>query len=153
MKHVIFSPILIFGYGNSLRSDDGAGRKVAENIAQEQWEGVLSLSLHQLTPELAEGLSQARAAIFVDAIVSGAAKVRVKPLKLGEIGSNFSHFTEPPSLLALAQALYGRMPPAWEVFVPGINFEMGEVFSEVTEAGIAEAIGAIERLISSISRL
>jgi hydrogenase maturation protease len=147
MKLVIPPPILILGYGNSLRSDDGAGRRVAEKIAQQQWEGVLSLSLHQLTPELAEELSQARAAIFVDAIASDTAKVSVKTLKPEEIGGDFSHFTDPSSLLALAQALYGKAPPAWWVLVPGINFAMGEILSAVAEVGVAEAVAVVEQLI------
>lgn len=144
---VISPPILILGYGNSLRSDDGAGRKVAQKIAQRQWEGVRALSLHQLTPELAEELSQAGAAIFVDAIASDTGKVRVQSLKPGEIGVDFSHFTDPPSLLALAQVLYGKTPPAWWVLVPAINFEIGETLSAVTEAGIVGAVAAIEQLI------
>jgi hydrogenase maturation protease len=150
MEPVIAQPILILGYGNSLRGDDGAGRKVAEKIAQQQWQGVLSLSLHQLTPELVENLSQARAAIFVDAIASDTGKVSIQTLKPGGMRVNFSHFTDPPALLALAQALYGNTPPAWWVLVPGINFELGEAFSAVTETAIAEAVGAIEQLIKNI---
>jgi len=58
---------LLIGYGNTLRSDDGAGQKIA-NIVSEwnlpQWR---SLSVHQLTPELALDIAQADLVIFVDA--------------------------------------------------------------------------------------
>lgn len=59
--------ILIIGYGNTLRSDDGAGQRVAELVAEWQLPNVRSLPLHQLTPELAENISQAKLVIFVDA--------------------------------------------------------------------------------------
>ena len=142
--------ILILGYGNSLRSDDAAGRQVAETIAQLQWQGVQSLSLHQLTPELAEVLSQAQAAIFVDAIASEALTITVEPLEPAAVSANWSHSADPRSLLALAQALYGKAPPAWWVLIPGVNFALGEALSTVTEVGVLQAIEAIKQLVGSI---
>ena len=144
--------ILILGYGNSLRSDDAAGRQVAEAIAQQQWPGVQSLSLHQLTPELAEILSQVQAAIFVDAIASPASQIAVQPLEPAKMSVNWSHSAEPRSLLALAQALYGTAPPAWWVLIPGVNFALGEVLSTVTQAGVFQAISTIEQMVNSISK-
>lgn len=148
-----FGSILIIGYGNSLRSDDAAGRQVAEAIAQQQWPGVQSLSLHQLTPELAEALSQAEAAIFVDAIASQSLNIAVQSLEPATINANWSHAADPRSLLALAQALYGTAPPAWWVLIPGVNFALGETLSTVTQAAILEAISIIEQLVNSISKI
>jgi Ni,Fe-hydrogenase maturation factor len=59
--------ILIIGYGNTLRGDDGAGQRVAEMVSEWGLDEVRSLSVHQLTPELAEPISTAKLAIFVDA--------------------------------------------------------------------------------------
>ena len=58
--------ILVIGYGNTLRSDDGAGQRVAELVAEWKLPNVRSLPVHQLTPELAEPISQAELVIFVD---------------------------------------------------------------------------------------
>ncbi len=42
--------VLVIGYGNTLRSDDGAGKRVAELVAEWQLLNVRSLLVHQLTP-------------------------------------------------------------------------------------------------------
>ena len=46
--------VLIIGYGNPLRADDGVGWQAARRLAElRQDEFVETLALHQLTPELA----------------------------------------------------------------------------------------------------
>lgn len=60
--------ILIIGYGNNLRSDDGVGRYLAEIIEQQQLPLVKALSVHQLTPELVLEIADSQAVIFIDAI-------------------------------------------------------------------------------------
>jgi hydrogenase maturation protease len=62
--------ILVIGYGNSLRSDDEAGCRVADLVASWELPYVRSLTVHQLTPELAEPIAQSELTIFVDACVS-----------------------------------------------------------------------------------
>ena len=59
--------ILVIGYGNTLRSDDGVGPRVAMAVASREWPGFNAIAVQQLTPELAEPLAAAELAIFVDA--------------------------------------------------------------------------------------
>ena len=70
MANSNFGTILVIGYGNSLRSDDGAGCRVADIVASWDLPYVRSLTVHQLTPELAEPIAQSDLTIFVDACVS-----------------------------------------------------------------------------------
>ena len=58
--------LLVIGYGNDLRSDDGAGRVVAERIEGLGLDGVRVISRSQLTPEMSLELVDAREAVFVD---------------------------------------------------------------------------------------
>jgi hydrogenase maturation protease len=63
-------PLLIIGYGNPLRGDDGLGVEVAcclKEIIRD--ESVEVLSQHQLMPELADPVSRASLVVFVDARV------------------------------------------------------------------------------------
>ena len=60
---------LIIGYGNTLRQDDGVGRYLAEQIAEEQWPECQVLSVHQLTPELAASIAEVEQVIFIDAVL------------------------------------------------------------------------------------
>ena len=62
---------LIVGYGNDLRSDDGAGVIVARKVAV-LWPQARVIVVHQLTPELAEDIAMAGKVIFVDAFVAHA---------------------------------------------------------------------------------
>lgn len=137
--------VLIIGYGNTLRGDDGVGVRVAETIAQLEWEGVRSLWVHQLTPELAEDISQAKMVIFVDAVVSEALEIRA--IEAVEEGGKVGHYQDPRSLLLLTKAVYGAIPLAWWVLIPGVNFEFGEELSPITQGYMKDAIEQIKKLL------
>ena len=64
--------ILIIGFGNSLRRDDGAGPALANMVlAHESFEDIRIIKAHQLTPELAEEVAapDVSAVIFMDSCV------------------------------------------------------------------------------------
>ena len=60
--------ILVIGYGNPLRGDDGFGSLAANNVEERQIPGVEVIVSHQLNPELAAFLSESGHAIFLDAV-------------------------------------------------------------------------------------
>jgi hydrogenase maturation protease len=143
------SPILIIGYGNSLRCDDGVGCYLAELIALKSWPRVQALAVHQLTPELAPQIAQADKVIFIDAVHHAAiAQVVVQTLEPQENYTGLDHTGNPSYLLALAQNLYGHSPPGFWVMVPARDFEFGERFSAVTAQAIPAALDRIFALIS-----
>ena len=56
-------PTLIIGYGNTLRSDDGVGPRLAQTVADWRLPGVRSLALHGVPDSTRAGgcpLSQVR---------------------------------------------------------------------------------------------
>ena len=64
--------MLIIGYGNPLRGDDGVGWRVAEAAGTALPEGAATvLAVHQLTPELSAPISRAGRVVFVDAAAEG----------------------------------------------------------------------------------
>lgn len=67
MKRTTAPHTLIIGYGNTLRQDDGVGYRMAETIDRWDLPGVISRSVHQLTPDLAAELASVQRAIFIDA--------------------------------------------------------------------------------------
>ncbi len=150
--------ILIIGYGNTLRSDDGVGQRVAELVAEWNLPNVRSLPVHQLTPELAEPISQAELVIFVDAYPATseqglqvhklADETPFPPFERGELeGLNIGHSGNPRSLLALSQLVYKNAPPAWWILVPAVNFEFGESFSAKTTENIQYTLAQIQQII------
>jgi hydrogenase maturation protease len=142
---VIAPRVLVIGYGNTLRGDDGAGPAVAERLRGRR--GVEARAVHQLTPELAPALAEADAAVFVDARVArGDAGVEVTPLAPGGDGPPLGHGSDPRALLALTHALHGRVPRAWWVTLPAESFELGETLSAVTREAVTRAVDVIRAL-------
>jgi hydrogenase maturation protease len=76
--------LLVIGYGNTLRGDDGVGPRVAEAVERLQLPGVRTLICQQLSPEHAEMISQAERVVFVDAAVDGPKEVQLRELVPGD---------------------------------------------------------------------
>ena len=135
--------ILVVGYGNDLRSDDGAGRVVASQIEAMALPDVFVRSQSQLTPELVLDITRADLVVFVDANVD-CEEMTVQPVQAGPPGSqSMSHHTDPATLLFLAEDL-GRVPPdAYVVSIPASNLELGFELSPRTAAAAEEAVAAI----------
>ncbi len=133
------SRILIIGYGNDLRGDDGFGPRAAARLRGALNDpGIEILALHQLTPELMEPVSRAERVIFLDAALGPEpGKMNVKLLEAAAEGSSsFTHFATPAALLAGARALYGRAPEAVLLTVTAAGFELGEGLSAPVESAL-----------------
>jgi len=167
-----FGTILVIGYGNSLRSDDGAGCRVADIVASWDLPYVRSLTVHQLTPELAEPIAQSDLTIFVDACVSnnvsdfGSKMAQSKPtmqvqkilltenlangLSANDLNAGIGHLSDPRSLLLLAQQVYGNTPVIYLLLLPGVNWEFGEQLSDITSKSIEQAVDFIRTLCTKL---
>ena len=133
--------VVLIGYGNTLRSDDGAGPAVLAHLAPsfESNPHCLCLSVHQLTPELAVELSLAGRVIFVDAsaqVPEGKARIRriSDQAPGGGVSGNSSqsslfHTCSPEGLLALTRSAFGRAPQAWAVAIGVADLSVGEGLS------------------------
>jgi hydrogenase maturation protease len=132
------APLLIIGCGNPLRGDDALAWRATELLADSLRDtDALIRTAHQLTPELAEAISQARRVIFLDAdcgrrpgeVAQRALQPASSPSEL------FTHQLTPERLLVLAQRLYGSCPPAVLISVGAASFEFGAALSpEVASA-------------------
>lgn len=141
---------LILGYGNPLCGDDGVGWRVVEALARAVPQGWAAEAVHQLTPEWAEPISHAAAVVFVDAAVGDCpGEVRDFPLAPAA-GRAGSHETTPEGLLAMAQELFGRCPPALMVTITGGSFEIAETLTPAVEAAVPVAA---ERVTSYLDRV
>lgn len=140
---------LIIGYGNTLRSDDGAGQAVAEAIANRALPGVRVLSVHQLTPDLAAEIATVDRVLFVDAVLwrdDLPPRVQIQRLDPQSPNNSLGHHCDPRSILALSGLLFDRIPDAYWVLIPALNFEFGETFSEVTQMAIDVAVNQIANI-------
>ena len=108
--------VLVVGYGNALRTDDGLGWHVAERLADDpRLAAATVLRRHQLTPELALDISEATLLVLVDASHGPpAGTISVERLEprgdTASSGTTWSHHLTPTTLVELARELYGRAP-------------------------------------------
>jgi len=140
--------ILILGYGNPLRSDDGLGWRAAEDLAGKfSCDDVEIRSCHQLTPDLVESISKADTVFFIDASREGEpGEVRCKPVLPGPSSGRFSHQLSPTAILGWSRELFGRCPQAFAVSVCGRCFELGETLSPVVTASLPRLTALVGQL-------
>jgi len=138
--------LLVIGYGNTLRSDDGVGPRVAEAVERLQLPGVRTLICQQLSPEHAEPVSRARVVVFVDAAVDAPQEVRLRPLEPGDTTQLMAHAADPRTMLALARDVFGHAPEAWWLTIPALDLEFGEALSSETRHGFDKAVRMIQSL-------
>jgi hydrogenase maturation protease len=144
--------ILIIGYGNTLRGDDGAGRRLAEELAARNLPRVRTHSVHQLTPELAEEVAVCGAVIFIDACLGCSGDVvSLRPIAPGAPLARVDHVMSPQAVLAYARAAFGSSPKAWLLTIPSENFAVGDSLSAAARASVATALALIERFVDEWS--
>ena len=134
------SRVLIIGYGNPLRGDDGFGWRAAERLRSAIDDPQVEVrALHQLTPELMEPLSRVDRAIFIDAAWPAPAACRT--------GSVFTHHLTPAALIAGSRTLYGHAAEATLLTTPGENFDFGESLSPGVERALDETIARVHAIL------
>ena len=143
------SGILIIGYGNTLRGDDGVGPRVAEAVEKLRLSNVRTLICQQLSPEHADPISRAQSVIFVDAAMDAPMEVQLRPLEPGETSQLMAHAADPRTMLALARDVFGHAPAAWWLTIPAVKMEFGEELSPEAQRGCSEALEMIQSLCRS----
>ncbi len=145
--------VLIIGYGNPLRGDDGLGWHVIERLRSELAGPEIALrAMHQLTPELTEDLSRAGRAIFVDAAAEGhPGSISRRRLVPEPDPSAFTHRVTPAALLSAARALFGHAPEAELFSVAVESVELGASLSPAVRQAAEEVVAAIRILAGEFS--
>jgi len=142
---------LIVGFGNPLRSDDGLGWHIAQQLARDlSPSNVEVIATQQLTPEISEAVSRAEQVLFVDAANTGEpGTLQCEQLLPSASPSRHSHDLSPALILMMANELYGCCPPAYLLTIAGDSFEAGNTMSPAVIAAIpamiAEIKGRIDR--------
>lgn len=140
--HAPMSPssLLVIGYGNPGRGDDGLGPAFVEAITQEQRSGLRLLSDYQLAVEHASDVAAAAGVLFVDAMLPGHDAVCLQPIAADTGASVSSHTLTPAAVLALATTLYDATPPAWLLGIPGERFgDVEEGLSDTAMQNLSDA--------------
>ena len=153
--------MLIVGYGNTLRRDDGAGALAARRLAADprlQRDGVEVREAYQLLPEMALDLAGVTLAVFVDADAAGlpgsidvhvidpVTAARSDADARGEPGAS-SHHVGGGEIVALAGTLGGQAPEAVAIGIGVADMGLGEGLSPAVEAALPKVFEIVADLV------
>ena len=147
------SGLLIIGYGNPLRGDDGIGWRLANELDDRRDDGEVEyLSSMQLTPELALPISHAEEVWFLDA-EQGESPGAIACRKISSrktLTEPWTHDVSPECLLRLAEDLYDSKPQAILLTISGESFDLRESFSPAVQKSFETLSVFLLREIASI---
>jgi hydrogenase maturation protease len=144
--------LLVIGYGNTLRGDDGVGPRVAEAVGALGLANVRTLICQQLSPEHAVPIAVAEIVVFVDASVDAPAQVQWRPILPSNTSQLMAHAADPGTMLALARDVFGHVPCAWWLTIPAVNLAFTEELTATARRGCVEAVEKIRVLCTQGSR-
>jgi hydrogenase maturation protease len=122
--------ILVLGYGNPGRQDDGLGPAVAAGIDRLGWSNITAYDNYQLNIEDALEVAEHDVVWFVDAAKAGPSPYDVRDLSPAPTIEFTSHIVAPEAILAIASQLYGKTPRAFLLAIRGYQFEFVEELTE-----------------------
>lgn len=144
--------ILLIGYGNPGRGDDGLGPALAAEIDAMALPGVTVEIDYQLTVDHAALIAVHDLVIFADAAIGLDVPFRLTRLADPAPQALGSHQVTPEAALHLAGLLYGRTPPGWTLAIAGDDFgEVHEGLSVPARANLGAAVGHLRTWLMQVS--
>ena len=117
--------LVVFGWGNELRGDDGLGPALLGRIEALELRDVETVEDYQLQIEHALDLEGADLALFVDASREGPAPFAFLEVFPRSETTPSTHALSPRALLDIHGRLRGVPPPSFVLGVRGESFDLG----------------------------
>ena len=150
MTQIGLKKILLIGYGNPGRLDDGLGPALAAAVEALAIPGVTVDADYQLTVEDAAEVARHDVVVFADADVSGPETFSFRRIEPVAALSFSSHSVQPPAVLGLAHELFGAQTMGYLLGIRGYAFNaFGETLSERARVNLAEALRFITQVLRS----
>lgn len=150
--------ILIYGYGNPGRQDDGLGKALIDlaekRLTRKQLEHVTLDVGYQLQVEDVTLIEEHELVIFVDASMDE----KIKDYHIGSIVADANatftmHSVSPGFIIALYETLYGKPPPVYLLQIRGYEWEMEEPLSAGARENLEKAWTALSEIIQNPDQL
>jgi hydrogenase maturation protease len=139
--------LVIFGWGNVSRGDDGMGPLLLARIAEAGWDDATLIEDFQLQIEHALDLQGAELAMFIDAGKDTPAPFSFREIFPQDGLTHTTHALSPDSVLAVYRKVTGKTPPpAFLLCVRGESFELGEPLSADGATRLEAAWDFLQRL-------
>lgn len=139
--------VLIFGYGNLGRQDDGLGIEFTERFANSKLAASLSTHIavdsnYQLNIEDALLISEFDVVLFIDASLQNKTLTpygirRLAPINVMGISS---HSMSPATVLSFCQNLYNKRPRCYLLTLPGYEWEFKQEITTEAEKNLTVSL-------------
>lgn len=139
--------VLVLGYGNPGRQDDGLGPALVKELEACTPEGVTLDADYQLNIEDATAVAEHDVVLFVDASKDAAAPYELYEAQPSTEITFTSHAVSPESVLAIAEDHFGGSPDAWVLAIRGYEFEFVEELTPQARENLGAALAFVRTLI------
>jgi hydrogenase maturation protease len=144
--------LVVFGWGNDARGDDGLGPLLLQRVARAAWPQVLAIEDFQLQIEHALDLDGADLALFLDAGKDTPAPFTFAEIAPALVTTPTTHALAPEAVLDVyARALGRSPPPAFMLCIRGERFELGEALSPEASGRLEAAWAFVQDLMGERS--
>ncbi len=142
--------VLIYGYGNPGRQDDGLGIEMAQKVKDWIEEHHLTCMQtdenYQLNIEDAEKIHEWDIVVFVDATKEPIHEYKFEAIEPDVAKVEFSmHAVSPAYVLHLSEKLFGRKPEAYVLGIKGFSWDMAEGLTDNAKLNMEQAFQFLTR--------
>ena len=149
--------ILIYGYGNPGRQDDGLGNAFVELL--EDWvnehklEGYEFDSNYQLNIEDAAAVADKDLVIFADASTEDIENFILTPVDATSKVAFTTHAASPGYIIGLCKKIYNKFPPTYLLHIKGYEWDFQEGLTKKAKQNLEESLKAIKEKLMDPSEL
>lgn len=148
--------ILIYGYGNPGRQDDGLGNAFVQEM--EQWvddnniKGIFLESNYQLNIEDSDLISDKDIVVFVDATIEEIENFYIDKVNASEAKIEFTmHAVSPAFVLNLCNQIYDKYPKCYLLHIKGYEWDFKEEISSKAKQNLEMALNYVKEKLSTNS--
>jgi hydrogenase maturation protease len=137
-----FGSVLVIGFGNPGRRDDGLGPLAAERVERLRLPRIVTHAKYQLAIEDAGDAAEFDTVVFVDAMKTGRRQFVIGDVPAAASAPGFtSHLVSPQQVVAICKRLYGHTPQSFLIGIRGYQFGFGDGLSPRAAENLDAAIG------------
>jgi hydrogenase maturation protease len=151
----LMKKILIYGYGNPGRQDDGLGERfinlMDQWIAEEKIDNVFTDCNYQLNIEDSATIADYDTVIFVDASVADVDNYKLEKVSPNDATIEFTmHAVSVSYVLDLCQKIYHKQPETYVLHIKAYEFDFVEALTPQAEENLLAAFEFLKRFIQQI---
>jgi hydrogenase maturation protease len=137
--------ILLYGYGNPGRQDDGLGNEFVEEmekwVAENKIENVEFDSNYQLNIEDADTISDKDIVVFIDATIEEIEDFYIDEVNPSDAKVEFTmHAVSPAFVLNLCNDIYKKFPKTYLIHIKGYEWDFAEGLTDKAKENLKKAI-------------